>query len=168
MSTPEAIDLEYYEQQSKQRLARHFEEDDRINEHHRRERERMIAESVAGLLELRRQVEEERARYEEERWREFKIERLQRITRAVDKEAYEAHNAARVETAESDRAQAEILGLASPVATPPSSYAGSPRQSQYASPSRQANLRPATNPEGEFTGYDRMEDLGVDSCSPPQ
>ena len=169
MSTPEAIDLEYYEQQSKQRLARHFEEEDRMDEHLRRQRARMIAESDARLLEMRRQMEQERARYEEEeRRRELEIQRLRRAARAADRNAYESQNAAREATAESDRAEAQILGFATRVAPPIPSYAATSRQSQHASPSRQANLRQATNREGEYPGYHRMEDLGVDSYSPPQ
>ena len=57
MSTREAIDLECYEEQSKERPARHLEEDDRMYEHLRREQARNIAESDARLLELRMQVD---------------------------------------------------------------------------------------------------------------
>ena len=42
-----SIDVEDHEEQRKQRLARHLEEDDRMYEHLRRERERMIAVSDA-------------------------------------------------------------------------------------------------------------------------
>ena len=71
----------------------------------RHERARMIAESDARLLEVRRQLEEERARYaEEERRRELEIQRLRRVARAADKDAYESQNAARVATAALARA----------------------------------------------------------------
>ena len=66
MSTREAIDLESYEVQREMLSAHHFEEEDRMYENLRRERERMIAESNARLLEMGRQVEQERPRYEEE------------------------------------------------------------------------------------------------------
>ena len=140
-----------------------------MNEYLRRERARMIAESNARLLEVRRKMEQERARYEEEeRMREFEIQGLRRAARAAERKGYESLNAARVATAESARANSQILRVAPSVATPIPSSAGTSPQSQYASPSRQANLRPATNSEGEYAGYDRMEDLGVDSCSPPK
>ena len=135
----------------------------------------MIAESDARVLEVRRQVEEERARYEEkERWREFKIERLQRIARAVDIEAYESQNAARVATAELARAKAQPVGVAHCVATPAPAYADNPRQSPNASPRRQANLRPPAIPEGGYQGYCRVEDsmretiAAVEGCNHPK
>ena len=132
-------------------------------EHLRRERARLIAESDARLFEMQRQVNEERARYEEqERRTELEIRWVRRGARAADRIAYESQNAVRVAIAESDRAQAETVVVAPRVATPRPSYAGSPLQSQNASQSRQANLRPATHPKGEYPGYDRMEDLGVD------
>ena len=47
------------------------------------------------------------------------------------------------------------------------------RPAQNASPSRQNNLRPPTNPDGEVPGFDRMEELmieeiaAVELCTPP-
>ena len=126
----------------------------------------MIAESVARLLEVRRQAEEERIRYADQaRLRGFEIERLHRIVQAADKNAYESQHRERVATVKLARAQAQPVGAASRVATPPAAYAGSPRQSQNASPSKQANLRPPTNPEGGNQGYDRMEDLMREECA---
>ena len=109
----QAIDVEDYEEQRKQRLARHLEEDDRMYEHLRRERARMIAESDARLLEVRRQPEDQRVREEEEeRRRELEIQRLRQVARAADKNADECQNAARLATAAIARAQAQPVGVA--------------------------------------------------------
>ena len=64
-----------------------------------------------------------------------------------------------VATAESAQAQAQRVGVAPRVAPPSTAYAVSRRQSQNASPSRQAILRPSANPEQGYPGYVRMEDL---------
>ena len=135
----------------------------------------MIGESDSRELEVRMQVEEEGACYEEEeRWREFKIERLQRIARAVDIEAYESQNAARVATAELARAKAQPVGVAHRVATPAPAYADHLHQSQNASPRRQATLRPVANSEGGYQGYYRVEDsmheviAAVEGCNHPK
>ena len=50
ISMQQAIDVEDYKEQRKERLARHLE-DNRMYEYLRRERARMIAESDARLLE---------------------------------------------------------------------------------------------------------------------
>ena len=53
-------------------------------------------------------MEDERARYEQEEiWREFNIERLQRIARTFDREVYEAQNAAGIPTPELARAKTQ-------------------------------------------------------------
>ena len=118
MATREAIDGDCCEDQLKRRPASRLEDEDSMNKRLRQERARMNAESDARLLELRRQVEDERSRYEEDSWRKFKIERLQRIARAVDIEVYEAHDTVRVATAELARAKTRPVGVAHRVATP--------------------------------------------------
>ena len=62
-SVQQAIDVEDYEEQRKRRIAWHLEEDDRIYEQFSHERARMVDESNARLLEVRRQAEQERVRY---------------------------------------------------------------------------------------------------------
>ena len=55
----QVIDVAQYEEQRKRRLACRLEEDDRMYEQFRQEGGRMIAQSDARLLEVRRQAEEE-------------------------------------------------------------------------------------------------------------
>ena len=62
----QAINVEDYEEQRKRRIADRLEEDNRIYEQFRQERARMIAEAEAGLVEVRRQGEEDRPRSEEQ------------------------------------------------------------------------------------------------------
>ena len=63
-SAKQAIAVEDQEEQRKGRVACRLDEDDIMYEHFRQERARMIRESAARLLEVRRQAEE-RARYED-------------------------------------------------------------------------------------------------------
>ena len=80
----------------------------------------MIAMSDAGLLEVRRQAEEERIRYEDQvRLREIEIQRLHRCLQAADKNAYESQQREGVETVELARAQAQSVRVAHRGATPP-------------------------------------------------
>ena len=130
-------------------------------EQFRQERARIIAESEARLVEVRRQAEEKRARYADQvRLKEIEIQRLQadrNVLQQADRNALESANAARVAAEELARAQAQNVGTALRVATPPPQLVGSPCLPQNASPRRQANLRQSMNPDGEGPGYDRTE-----------
>ena len=102
---------------------------------------------------MRRQAEEERARYSEQvRFMEIEIQPLHRVLQGADRNASESQNEARESTAELAPAQAQTVGTVPRVATPPPAHAGHHRQSQNASSSRQVNIRPPMNPEG---GYQR-------------
>ena len=90
-------------------------------EQFREERAGMFAESDARLLEVRRQAEEERARFEDQaRLREFEIQRLHRVLQQADRNAHESENAARVAVEELASAQAQSVGTLPSVARPPS------------------------------------------------
>ena len=124
---------------------------------------------------MRRQLEDQRVREEEEeRRRELEIQRLRQVARAADKNGDEWQNAARLATAAIARAQAQPVGVAPRVATPPAACVESPRQSLNASLLRQAKLGPPANPECGYQVYDRVEDLmreeipGVEWCTPPK
>ena len=66
-------------------------------EQFRQDRARMIAESEARLVEVRRQAEEERAHYGNQgQMREAEIQRLHRVLQQADRNAYESQNAAGV------------------------------------------------------------------------
>ena len=96
----------------------------------------------------------------------MEIQRVHRVVQGAGQNAYESQPATRVASAELSPEQAQPVGVAPRVEPPPREYAGSLRQSQNASPSRQANLRPPTNPEGGFPAYDGMEDLMLKELAP--
>ena len=78
-----------------------------------------MAKLDARLLELLRQAEEERIRYEDQvRLREIEIQRLHGVVQQTDRNAYESQNAARAATEELARAQAQNVGIVPGVATP--------------------------------------------------
>ena len=137
------------------------------------ERAIMMADSDARLLEVRRQGEEERARFEDQvRRREMENQRVHRVMHAAHKNAYESQNGARLANTVGPRAGTNCWSRSSSSDDSPE-YAVSPGQSQNASPSRQAKLRPPANPEGEFQGDDRIEDLmreslAMEGCTPPK
>ena len=171
----QAIDVGDYEEQRRRRSASRLEQDDRMYEQFWQERARMIAELDARLLEVGGQAEEERARYAEQvRRREIEIQRLHRTLQQADRNALESQNGARLAAEELARAQAQTVGAIPRVATPLSQHAGSTRLPQNASPRRQANLRPPTNPDGDGLGYDRVEYLirdelaALEWCTPPK
>ena len=92
---------------------------------------------------------------------------------AADRNAYETQNVARVASAELVLAQAQTVGVAGRVATPPTQEAGSHQQCPNDAPSRPANLAPPRKPEVEYAGCDRMEELmraesGVEGSCPPR
>ena len=120
----------------------------------------LICESDAGLLQVGRQAKEERPLYEHQvRLREREIQRLRRVVQKADTNASESQNVARVANEEFARAEPQNVGTVSRVTTPTPHFVVSPRQSQNASPSRQANQRPPTNLDGEGPGSDRMDEL---------
>ena len=113
----------------------------------------MIAESVARLVQVRRQAEEECGRYPDHmQLREMENQRLRRVLQQADRNAVKSQNAARLATEELSRAQAQNVGVPPRVAKPPSQIVGSPRLPQNASPRRQANLGQPTNPDGKAKG----------------
>ena len=70
------------------RNASRLEEDDQMYEQFRQERARMIADSDARLLQLRRQAEEARVRYaDQERLKEIEIQRLHRVLQQAERNA---------------------------------------------------------------------------------
>ena len=76
MSEREAINFQEYERQRKRGMEFRLEEHDRMLEHFRQERARMIAESEARLLEVRRQAEQDWTHFAEQvRTREIHIQR---------------------------------------------------------------------------------------------
>ena len=108
---------------------------------------------------MRRQAEGERPRYfDQVRQRVIEIQRIRRVVQQADRNASESQNMARVATEELVPAQVQNVGTAPRVGTPPPQLHGNPRPPENASPSRHTNLRPATNPDGEGPGYDRMEE----------
>ena len=63
-------------------------------EEFRQERARMIAESQALLVEVRRQVEDERAHdVNQVQMRDAEIQRLRRVLQQADRNAFESQNA---------------------------------------------------------------------------
>ena len=118
----------------------------------------MIAESEARLVKVRRQAEEERLRYAEQmNMREAEIERLRRVMQQMDQNALISQNAARMAEEELARAHALNATAMHRAMTPP--QLESPRLPLNASPRREVDLRPPSNPAGEGPGYDREEDL---------
>ena len=149
----QVLHVEDYEEQRKRRLSCPLEEHDMWYEQFSEERARIIAESAAPLLEVRRQAESERARYDDQvRLRKMEIQGIHRDVQWAEKNPYESPNAARLATAQLARTHAETVGVELRVWMPPPMHAVSPCESQHASPKRQANQRPTTNPEGVFPG----------------
>ena len=71
------LDVDNYEEQRNRRIANRLEYDDRNYEQFRQERARMITDSEAGLVQVRRQAEQERAHYVNQvQMRESEIQRL--------------------------------------------------------------------------------------------
>ena len=125
----------------------------RIYEQFRRERSRMIADSDARLLQVRRQAEEEQDSEENQmRLREIEIPLLQRDVQQAYSNHHISKNAALVATEELVRGHAQNIGAVLRLATPPGPLGRSPRPVQNAAPSRQANLRPARNPHATVQG----------------
>ena len=116
-------------------------------EQFRQERARMVAESEARLVKVRRQAEEDRQRYAEQvHMREAEIERLRRVMQQVDQNALVSQNAAKL--AEEGLARAHALNATAMrrATTPP--QLESPRLPLNASPRREVDLRPPSNPFG--------------------
>ena len=87
-SAMQPIDVENYEEQRKRRIASRLEEDDRMFEQFRQERARMVAESDARLVEVRRQADQERAHYMNQvQLREAEIQRFHRVMQQADRNA---------------------------------------------------------------------------------
>ena len=101
----QAIDVDDYEEHRRRGIASRLEEDDRLYEQFRQERARLVAESDARLLEVRRQAEQERARYADQvRLREIEIQRLHRVLQQADRNGLESQNAPRLAAEELARA----------------------------------------------------------------
>ena len=171
----QAIAVENHDQERKPRMASRLEEDDCMYDQFRNDRARMIGESDARLLEVQRQEVAEIVRYADHgRLRVIEIQDLHRVLHQVDRNAHESQNAALLDTEELAPAQAQSVGTLPRVATPPPTLVGSSRPEMNASPRRQANLFPPTNPDGEAPRYDREEDLKreelatVEGWNPPK
>ena len=116
-----------YEEQRKRGIAYRLHEYKRMFEQFQQVRARMIAESEARLVEVRRQAEEDRQRYADQvHMREVEIERLSRFMQQVDQSAVISQNAARV--AEEELARAHALNdTAMHIVTTPPQLVGIPR-----------------------------------------
>ena len=159
-SAIKSIDVENYEEQRKRQIASRLEEDDMIFEKFRQERARVVAESEARLVEVRRQAVEERAHYRNQgQMRKAEIQRLHQVILQADRNAYQSQNAAPVAAEELARAQLLNGGAAPGVATPPTLFAGSPHVPTNASPRRPTDLLPPMDFCGEGAGYDPEEYL---------